>query len=120
MVKRVAATLAVFGMAGCATAPMLPYQTGNDKFELNYRGSVQEGAERAQAFCRGKGFDYATVLETRDPELTTAWTMGVGFDKHHVKFVCMRQGETLGPSGPPPVITDCVTLGEGLTTCTSM
>ena len=83
---------------------MEPYQTGQGRFEMNYRGSESDGASKAQEFCRQRGFDFAHINYTVEPDLDTAWRMGVGLDKRHVAFFCLHNGDKIEYPPAPALV----------------
>lgn len=82
------AILLVVILAGCKTTELaLPYQTGENRYQMDYRGQESFGSEKAQTFCRQKGFDYAHVnYDTSEGEY---------FAPRQVSFFCMHNGDTI-------------------------
>jgi hypothetical protein len=103
--KQIIFTFAAIALSGCTPSiPMEPYQIGESRYKLNYRGSEEVGAEKAQAFCRTRGFNYANINDIGTPDLDTAWRMGVGFDKRQIDFFCMHNGDKIEYPPVPPMI----------------
>jgi hypothetical protein len=80
-------------LSGCAS--MEPYQTGQDRYEMNYRGGDGAGAEKAQAFCRKRGYDFATINYENVGDIVV-----VG----HASFLCSHNGDTITYPPAPAVV----------------
>jgi hypothetical protein len=98
-------------LGGCNAHVANIVQTGDDKFMmiasagLVTGATVAEAVKQAQAFCRGKGFDYAEITDRRPRE---------------ADFSCMRKGETISRQASSSITggpITCIRLDRDISTC---